>query len=334
MGKRSDISDSTVTAIIALKQRGVPHKEIAAQVECSPSTVSKVLRREGSRRSNCGRKRVTTLRDDRKLQRIVRQSRFSSVNELAQQWNKAGVESSERTCHRRLVEMGYRSRVPLEKPLLSTRQKQKRLQWCRERRYWTAEEWGKVLFSDESNFVLHFGPQGSRVWRKKGEEHHKTCLKRSVKFPQSVMVWGAICATAVSQLCFLRSTVNAAVYQDVLEHFMVPAADNMFGAVEFIFQQDSAPAHTAKTTIKWLEEHHIRVMDWPGNSPDLNPIENLWGIVKRRVRQYIPSTTDELKAVIEACWEEVSCEHCQSLIDSMPRRIAAVIEANGGPTKY
>ncbi|KAL1268714.1 hypothetical protein QQF64_034077, partial [Cirrhinus molitorella] len=81
------------------------------------------------------------------------------------------------------------------------------------------------------------------------------CLRSSVKFPQSVMVWGAMSSAGVGPLCFLRSKVNAAVYQEVLEHFMLPAADQLYGDADFIFQQDLAPAHSAKAISTWFKDH-------------------------------------------------------------------------------
>ncbi len=96
-----------------------------------------------------------------------------------------------------------------------------------------------------------------------------------MKFPQSVMIWAAKSSAGVGPLCFLKSTVNAAIYQEILEHFMLPSADKLYGDADFIFQQDLAPAHTAKGTKSWFNDHGVTVLDWPVNSPDLNPIENL-----------------------------------------------------------
>ncbi len=144
-------------------------------------------------------------------------------------------------------------------------------------------QWSKVLFSDESKLGISFGNQGPRVWRKSGEAQNPCCLKSSVKFPQSVMIWAAMSSAGVGPLCFLKSTVNAAIYQEILEHFMLPSADKLYGDADFIFQQDLAPAHTAKGTKSWFNDHGVTVLDWPANSPDLNPIENLLGIVKRKI---------------------------------------------------
>ncbi len=220
------------------------------------------------------------------------------------------------------------------KPLLNQRQRQKRLTWAVEKKNWTVAQWSKVLFSDESKFCISFGNQGPRVWRKSGEAQNPCCLKSSVKFPQSVMIWAAMSSAGVGPLCFLKSTVNADIYQEILEHFMLPSADKLYGDADFIFQQDLAPAHTAKGTKSWFNDHGVTVIDWPAKSPDLNPIDNLWGIVKRKMRDTRPNNADELKATVKEAWASIPPQQCHKLITSMPRRIEAVIKAKGAPTKY
>ncbi len=132
--------------------------------------------------------------------------------------------------------------------------------------------------------------------------------------------------------CGFWSPQSTAIYREILEHFMLPSADKLYGDADFIFQQDLAPAHTAKGTKSWFNDHGVTVLDWPANRPDLNPIENhLWAIVKRKMR---PNNTDDLKAAIKATWASITPEQCHMLISSMPRRIDAVIHAKGGPTKY
>ncbi len=169
----------------------------------------------------------------------------------------------------------------------------------------------QILFSEESKFCISFGNQGPRVWRKSGEAQNPCCLKSSVKFPRSVMIWAAMSSAGVGSLCFLN-TVNAAIYQDILEHFMLPSADKLYGDADFIFQQDLAPTHTAKVTKSWFNDHGVTVLDWPADSPDLNPIDNLWGIVKRktRLRDTRPNNADDLKAAIKATWASITPEQC------------------------
>uniref|UniRef100_A0A9J7X9C7 Transposase Tc1-like domain-containing protein n=1 Tax=Cyprinus carpio carpio TaxID=630221 RepID=A0A9J7X9C7_CYPCA len=166
------------------------------------------------------------------LRKIVEKDRFQTLGDLRKQWTESGVETSRATVHRRV--------------LLNQKQRQKRLTWATEKQHWTVAQWSKVLFSDESKFCMSFGNQGARVWRKTGEKEMPKCLKSSVKYPQSVMVWGAMSAAGVGPLCFIKGRVNAASYQEILEHFMLPSAEKLYGDEDFVFQHDLAPAHSAK----------------------------------------------------------------------------------------
>ncbi len=181
-------------------------------------------------------------------------------------------------------------------------------------------------------FCISFGNQGPRVWRKGGEAHSPSWLKSSVKLTQSVMIGGAMSSAGVGPLCFLKTNVAAPVYQDILEHFMLPSADQLFKDADFIFQQDLAPAHTAKSTKSWLNYHGVGVLDWPANSPDLN-IENICCIVKRKMRNKRPKNADELKDS-QRNLGFTPPQQCHKLITSMPRRIEAVIKPKWAPTKY
>ncbi|KAJ7319805.1 hypothetical protein JRQ81_019316 [Phrynocephalus forsythii] len=138
----------------------------------------------------------------------------------------------------------------------------------------------------------------------------------------------------VGPLCFIKSRVNTAIYQEILEHFMLPSADKIYGDADFIFQQDLAPAYTTKSTKTWLSDHGIIVLDWPANLPDLNPIENLWGIAKRKMRDMRLNNAAELKAAIEASRSSITPQQCHRLIASMPHHIEAVIDAKEAQTKY
>ncbi len=168
------------------------------------------------------------------------------------------------------------------KPLLKQKHRQKHLTWAKKKNNWTVAQWSKVLFSDESKCNISFGNQCPRVWRKSGEAQNPCCLKSSMKFPQSLMIWAAMSSAGVGPLC-------------------LPG---------------------------------VTVLDWPANSPKLTPIENLWGIVKRKMRDTRPNNADDLKAAIKATWASITPEHCHRLITSMPRHIDAVIHAKGGSTKY
>ncbi len=120
--------------------------------------------------------------------------RAKSIQEFgwtSQGLTKAGVKASRATTHRHVKEFGYSCH-------------QRRLTWAKEKKNWTFAQWSKVLFSDESKFCISFGNQGPRVWRNGGEAHSPSCLKSSVKFPQSVMIWGAMSSADIGPLCFFE----------------------------------------------------------------------------------------------------------------------------------
>ncbi len=189
--------------------------------------------------------------------RIVKQTRFKNLGELHKKWTEAGA--SRATTHRRVEEFGYSCR-------------QRRLTWAKEEKNWTVAQWTKVLFSDESKFCILFGNQGPRVWRKGGEAHSPSCLKSSVKFPQSVMIWDCnVICWCWSILFFENQRHCTRLPRNVRALHASSSADQLFKDADFIFQQDLAPAHTAKSTKSWLNDHGVGVLDWPANSPDLNP---------------------------------------------------------------
>ncbi len=279
-------------------------------------------------RKNLGRKRCTSNRDDCKLENTVKQSWFKHLGELHTEWTEAGVSASRVTTLRRLSGKGLPSHF-----------------WTRDNvRSILPGLWRKITglllsgpnssFQMKANFAFHLEikvpESGGRV------ERHRIHVAWSPvwSFPQSVMIWAAMSSAGVGPLCFLKSTVNAAIYQEILEHFMLPSADKLYGDADFIFQQDLAPAHTAKGTKSWFNDHGVTVLDWPANSPDLNPIENLLGIVKRKMRDTRPNNADDLKATDKETWASIPPQQCHKLITSMPRRIEAVIKAKRAPTKY
>ncbi len=177
------------------------------------------------------------------------------------------------------------------KPLLNQKQRQKHLNWAKEKKNWTVAQWYKVLFSDESQFCISFGNQGPRVWRKSGEAQNRGCLKSSVKFPQSVMIWADMSSAGVGPLCFLKSTVKAAIYNEILEHLMLPSVDKLYGDADFIFQQDLAPAHTAKGTKKLVQ--------WPWGYCAWLASKLAWPELHRE---------SDLKAAIKATWASITTE--------------------------
>jgi hypothetical protein len=148
------------------------------------------------------------------------------------------------------------------------------------------------------------------------------------------MVWGCFASSGVGRLHHIQGIMKKEEYHAILQHQMFPSANALFGHNNWIFQQDNDLKHTAIINQAYLANRHVNVMDWPAQSPDLNPIENLWSELKRQLQDRTCNTPDELFDVLKAGWEAIPREYIQKLIDSMARRCLAVIRANGRATKY
>jgi hypothetical protein len=272
------------------------------------------------------------------LVRMSLSDRRKTARQLMVDWN---IPVSVHTVRRRLVAAGLKARIPRKKPFLNVTQRRKRLEWAKAHVNWTQQQWNRVLWSDESKISL-FGSDGVRyVRRRSGEEFLPQCLTATVKHPVSVMVWGCMAANGVGRLTVCDGIVNAIKYMDILETKMVPSARSLFNIQppstlpDFTFQQDNAPCHTANRVKAWFNEHGVDVMDWPGNSPDLNPIENLWQRLKILVAKEKPSNKTKLiEAIIKSWFHIITAQELAKLVESMPRRCRAVIKSKGYATKY
>jgi hypothetical protein len=137
----------------------------------------------------------------------------------------------------------------------------------------------------------------------------------------------------------IQGIMDSNLYVKILEENLVPTMEalRVFSNIDnMIFQQDGDPKHTSRRTKEWLRHKGIVTLPWPAQSPDLNPIEHLWGSLKRRLGQYTspPKGQQELAERVAQEWEKIPATECQRLIESMPRRLRAVIRAKGGHTKY
>ena len=126
--------------------------------------------------------------------------------------------------------------------------------------------------------------------------------------------------------------MNSNIYCDILKQSMIPSLWKL--GRRAVFQHDNDPKHTSKTTTALLKKLRVKVMDWPSISPDLNPIEHLWGILKRKVKQRKVSNIHQLRDVIKDEWKRIPVATCEVLVNSMPKRVKAVLENNGGHTKH
>ncbi len=144
--------------------------------------------------------------------------------------------------------------------------------------------------------------------RTKEEKDHPDCYQQQVQKPGSVMVWGCVSALGKGNLHFCDGTINAEKYIEILEHNMLPSRRHLFQGRPCIFQQDNAKPHSAHITKSWLRRKRVQVLDWPACSPDLSPIENVWRILKRKMRQRRPRTVSHLKTCLQEEWDKITPE--------------------------
>ncbi|GFX19502.1 transposable element Tcb1 transposase [Trichonephila clavipes] len=199
---------------------------------------------------------------------------------------------------------------------------------------WTIEDREKVIFSEESQFCISGNQSSAYVRRRTHEEFRPQCLKPTVKYPTKVMVWGCMSSHGVGRLHNVRGTVKAMDYIEILQNKLLPTARDLFGNQSWIFQDDNAPCHRAKVVQKWLKDHTVNRMNWPGQSPDLNPIENLWFKIGYEISKKKPSNKRELIEALIFSFNHIVTKDLLKLVHSMTKRHRAVIKANGWPIKY
>ena len=151
-----------------------------------------------------------------------------------------------------------------------------------------------------------------------------------------VMVWAGFCFSGKTEIVFRECKGNSTVYTTLLGNHLLPFIRSLGGG-RWIFQQDGASVHRSVETVQWLEERQVEFLKWPALSPDLNPIENLWGTLTRAVyqngkKQY--NTAEELRQAIRLCWSQIPIGTLETLITSMPSRMYQVIRGAGAMTKY
>lgn len=330
-----------VARAVALNDDGRSVRFIAEFLGEAKSTVQDAITRyrqtgRYTRREGSGRPRITNGRDNRFISLTALRDRSITSTVISRRLqNVRGVAASTETIRRRLLEGGLRSRRPAACHLLLPAHRRGRLNFAREYRNWGAEEWANVLFTDESRFCLRSPDGRERVWRRPGERFEQCCISERIPFGGgSVMVWAGVSLHDRTELVLIENgslTADRYIRQCLSDH-VIPFS-HLIGP-NFRLMQDNARPHVARIVTQYLDEVNILPLQWPSRSPDLNPIEHVWDMLGRRVRQRNIETLPDLRTALLEEWENIPQEGVTNSVASMPRRLMEVIGARGGNTRY
>ncbi|CAO4373033.1 unnamed protein product [Caenorhabditis nigoni] len=339
LGKKN-ISQDIRKAIVIGFRSGCSKDLLAQQFNVTKRAIEKILKQfrdEGAlvERKSPGRPRITSKNMDRNIVRASREDPQRSSTDIQMVVKTPNeVTPSLRTVRRRLQDAGLHGRRPAKKPSISKKNRIARVAWARAHLHWGRQDWANHVFSDESKFNL-FGTDGIKwIRRPVGCRFDPSYQLQTVKHGGgSVMVWGCFSGTSIGPLRRITGIMDRFVYEDILENTMRPWARSTVGRA-FVFQQDNDPKHTSNHIKEWFRRRHVDLLDWPSQSPDLNPIEHLWEHVERQLRGVRASNANQKFDQLQDVWQAIPMSVIDTLFDSMPRRCQAVIDAKGFPTKY
>jgi transposase len=306
--------------------------KIASYTRCSPSVVRKWLKRyeetgDVEELEHTGRPSSLPAKTDKLIEDILEKKPEASSMVVARDLKRKGVQVSDRTVRRKLNTIGLTYGANLPKPLLSALHREKRLAWAKENEH---TDWDSVLFTDEA--TLNINMQRRKVWHRPG----KKLVIRTVKHPVKVHIWGCVSSKGFGKCYIFKENLNARLMNKIYQRALLPSRKMLFGSKSssMLLQEDNDPKHKSKLCKKWKEENNINNLPWPAVSPDQNCIENAWHVLKIRVAARKPSNLKQLARVVRDEWYKLDKYYAAKLVQSMPRRVQAVIEANGDYTMF
>ncbi|KFM57054.1 Transposable element Tcb2 transposase, partial [Stegodyphus mimosarum] len=329
MASKYHLEESVKWRIIGRLEAGQSIMETATCLNISRQTVSKLWKQfqnDGSvvRRPGQGRKRMTTASEDRYLALTARRNRKATARQLSSELAAAtGTVASRQTIYRRLNEKGLYARKPRVCVLLSSQKKRDRFNWCKEHQNWTEHQWSHVLFTDESRFSLTGDSKRVYIWRESGTRNDPSNIVERDRFGSGgVMVWGGIMIDGRTPLhVFSSGSVTGQIYRDEVLDPYVRLFRGAYGP-DFLFMDDNARPHRANLVDEFLESEDIKRIPWPPNSPDLNPIENLWDYLGRAIARIHPPPRDvnALKTALLEEWRLIPQTVVNNVISSLKTR--------------
>jgi transposase len=335
------IKNSLLSEIETLLMSGKSIREVSTKTGVSKSEVgrlrSKLLPCD-TVKDKGGRKKILNEEEEKKIVKLVSKGKLENATSASNFMEmEIGKKISLQTIRRTLKTYGLKSHIKKKKPFLSEVHKKKRFDFAKKYKNWGTKEWRKVIWSDETKINVFSSDGKEYYWKRTDGDMLSHHTKPTVKHGGGkVVIWGCMTYEGIGYISKIEGNMDAKLYQDIL-------SDELFKTIkyynfeknEIIFQQDNDPKHTAKSTKKWLQDNNIKTLEWPPQSPDMNPIEHLWVELKRRIKKKRKVfNKGQLWEAIQEEYELIDVEFCRNLINTIPQRIQDLFDAKGGNTKW
>lgn len=232
---------------------------------------------------------------------------------------KYNIKCPKSTVYDYLVKNDFVNKNPIPKPLLIDDHLNQRENWAI---FYQFYPWHNVIWSDETIISIQCNKL-SKIWINKND----TVIKRVIKHPIKIHIWGCILKNYKLMIHVYNGTINSDKYIEILELNLLPLIKKIQKSKpNILYQQDNAPSHTSFKMCEFFSNNNIEVMFWPANSPDLNPIENVWALLKKKVGKIYVSNKKELIDTILMQAKNIKIKTINKIINSMDHRIERLFQ--------
>jgi DDE superfamily endonuclease/transposase len=337
-GKSNDLSRDKRVQAKTLRSIGWKYDQIASELGITQRQVQTACQSDHSTpKRRTGRKSVLTEAQVDELTTYVRYSRTTRLMSYLQLANGpfAHWQVGEYTIKHALLKRGFKRYIARQKPPLSEVNKAKRLQWAQEHVNWTQDQWHQILWTDET-WVTSGRHKKQWITRLSAEELDPTCVIDKLRKKRGWMFWGSFSGGSKGPSLFWEKEWGSIGQVSYCER-IIPLIHGWLRMNPHLqLMQDGAPGHSAGETQEELRNRGITPIFWPPYSPDLNPIETVWNLMK----DYVESLGDrqvsypQLRQAVRDAWDSIEDAKLLELIATMPHRCQDVIDAQGGFTKW